>query len=142
MSKIILGKDYDQLLGDLKRRVSTSRYKAAISVNKELILLYQHVGTTILNSQAKHGWGSKVIDQLSKDLRASFPEMKGFSTRNLKYMRKFAEEYPDSVFVQQAVAQLPWGHITLLMDRLSDKEARMFYIRNAIEHGWSRSIMR
>ena len=141
MSKNIISQEYNQLLSELKKRVTTSRYKAALSVNKELILLYHHVGTQILQSQAKQGWGSKVIDQLSKDLRAEFPEMKGFSTRNLKYMRKFAEEYPDPLFVQQVVALLPWGHNILLIDRLSDKQIRMFYIRKAIEHGWSRNIM-
>jgi len=81
-----------------------------LSVNKELILLYHPIGTEILKSQEMHGWGSKIIDQVSRDLRSEFPEMKGFSTRNLKYMRKFAEEYSEPEFVQQLVAQLPWGH--------------------------------
>lgn len=126
---------------DLKQRVASSRYKAALSVNKELTLLYHHIGTAILGSQEKHGWGAKVIDQLSKDLKAEFPEMKGFSTRNLKYMRKFAEEYSDILFVQQVVALLPWGHNVLLMNRFSDKQTRMFYVRKTIEHGWSRNVM-
>lgn len=123
------------------KRVYDSRYKAAIAVNKELILLYHHIGKQILQSQENQGWGAKVIDQLSKDLSLEFPEMKGFSTRNLKYMRKFAEEYPDFEFVQQVVAQLPWGHNVLLMDRFSDRQTRIFYIKNAIEYGWSRNIM-
>ncbi|WP_255565560.1 PDDEXK nuclease domain-containing protein [Wolbachia endosymbiont of Cylisticus convexus] len=75
------------------------------------------------------------------DLKAEFPEMKGFSTRNLKYMRQFAGEYQDIEFVQQLVAQLPWGHNVFLMDLVRDKEARLFYIKEAIEHGWSRNIM-
>lgn len=78
MSKHIATLEYKQLLSDLKARVASSRYKAALSVNKELILLYHHVGTQILESQAKQGWGAKVIDQLSRDLGAEFPEMKGF----------------------------------------------------------------
>jgi predicted nuclease of restriction endonuclease-like (RecB) superfamily len=81
------------LLSDLKTRVASSRYKAALAINKELILLYHHIGGIILSSQAKEGWGAKVIDQLSKDLRSAFPDMKGFSPQNLKYMRKFAQEY-------------------------------------------------
>jgi predicted nuclease of restriction endonuclease-like (RecB) superfamily len=133
--------EYNQLLSDLKARVATSRYKAALSVNKELILLYHHIGCQILAAQANKGWGAKIIDQLSKDLRSEFPEMKGFSTRNLKYMRKFAEEYPAVEFVQQVAAQLPWFHIATLIDRIPSKQDRMFYIKQAIEHGWSRSIM-
>ena len=78
---------------------------------------------------------------LAKDLHSAFPEMKGFSTRNLKYMRKFAEEYPDRQFVQQVVAQLPWGHVIFLMDRVPHKENRLFYLKAAIEYGWSRSTM-
>ena len=86
--------------------------------------------------------GAKIIDQLSKDLTSAFPETKGFSTRNLKYMRRFAEIYPeDSEFVQQVVAQLPWGHNVLLMNKFHDKQIIQFYMQKAIEHGWSRSIM-
>jgi predicted nuclease of restriction endonuclease-like (RecB) superfamily len=141
MSKIIIDTEYNQLLSDLKKRVVASRYKAALSVNKELILLYHHLGAQILDAQAKQGWGSKIIDQLSKDLRTEFPDMKGFSTRNLKYMRKFAEEYPEIEFVQQVAAQLPWFHIATIMDRVSDRQDRVFYMQKTIEHGWSRSIL-
>jgi predicted nuclease of restriction endonuclease-like (RecB) superfamily len=141
MIKKNIDQEYSKLLSDLKARVASSQYKAVLSVNKELILLYHHIGAAILSSQEKHGWGAKVIDKLSKDLQSGFPKMKGFSTRNLKYMRKFSEEYPDFEFVQQVVALLPWGHNVLLMDRFSDKQIRMFYIRKVIEHGWSRNIM-
>ncbi|MES2252697.1 MAG: PDDEXK nuclease domain-containing protein [Pseudomonadota bacterium] len=141
MSQSIVNQDYNALLNALKQRVATSRYKASISVNKELILLYHHIGCKILEAQAIKGWGAKIIEQLSKDLRSEFPEMKGFSTRNLKYMRKFASEYPEVEFVQQVVAQLPWGHNIFLMDLVSNKQDRLFYVRNAIEYGWSRNIM-
>ncbi len=140
MTKII-AKEYTELLEQLKDRIATSRYKAARTVNKELLLLYHYIGTRILEKQKSQGWGSKVIEQLSRDLKAGFPEMKGFSTRNLKYMRQFAVEYQDIEFVQQLVAQLPWGHNVFLMDLVQDKEARLFYIKEAIEHGWSRNIM-
>ena len=141
MSKNIISPEYNKLLSDLKKRVASSRYKAALSVNKELILLYHHIGTQILESQTQQGWGAKVIDQLSKDLATEFPEMKGFSTRNLKYMRKFAQEYPEVVFVQQVAAQLPWFHIATIMDRVRDKQDQIFYMKNATQYGWSRSIM-
>jgi predicted nuclease of restriction endonuclease-like (RecB) superfamily len=141
MNKTITDNNYAQLLDDLKIRVVTARYKAALSANSELVLLYHHIGTQILNAQQNHGWGAKIIDQLSKDLRSEFPETNGFSTRNLKYMRKFADEYRDLTFVQQAVALLPWGHNIFLMDLVKDKETRIFYIKKALENGWSRKVM-
>jgi predicted nuclease of restriction endonuclease-like (RecB) superfamily len=141
MEKRITDQVYVELLNELKQRVATSRYKAALSVNKELILLYHHIGCQILVSQASKGWGSKIIDQLSKDLKSAFPEMKGFSTRNLKYMRQFAEEYPDAQIVQEVLAQLTWYHNLTLMDKVPNHQDRMFYIKHAIEFGWSRNIM-
>lgn len=141
MTKNIINQEYNKFLSDLKERVASSRYKAALSVNRELILLYHHIGTQILEAQNKAGWGAKVIDQLSKDLASEFPEMKGFSVRNLKYMRKFAAEYPDAQFVQEVLAQLTWYHNVTLLDKISDKQIRLFYVKHAIEHGWSRNIM-
>ena len=93
MSKNIISQEYTQLLSDLKARVASSRVKAALSVIKNLSCFTDHIGTQILESQAKLGWGTKIIEQLSRDLRSKFPEIKGFSPQNLKYMRKFAEEY-------------------------------------------------
>lgn len=141
MTKNIINQEYNKFLSDLKERVASSRYKAALSVNRELILLYHHIGTQILEAQNKAGWGAKVIDQLSKDLASEFPEMKGFSVRNLKYMRKFALEYPDAQFVQEVLAQLTWYHNVTLLDKILDKQIRLFYVKHAIEHGWSRNIM-
>ena len=132
---------YQHFLDDLKQRVATARYQAARTLNTGLILLYHHVGKEILRSQQEHGWGAKVIDQLSHDLRSAFPEMKGFSPRNLKYMRKFAQEYPEIEFVQEVLAQLSWYHHTTLLDKISDRENRVFYIKKALEHGWSRNVM-
>lgn len=141
MEKNLSIQAYQDLLELVKSRVMTSRYQAARAVNRELILLYHHIGTEILGRQKEYGWGAKVISRLSNDLKKSFPEMKGFSPRNLKYMRLFAETYQDVQFVQQVVAQLPWGHNVFLMDLVPDYETRLFYIKKAIEHGWSRSVM-
>lgn len=138
MSKKIIGQEYNQLLNDLKQRVASSRYKTALNVNKELILLYHHVGIQILESQAKQGWGAKVIDQLSKDLSVEFPEMKGFSTRNLKYMRKFAEVYPTFAIVQQVAAQIPWAHNMIILDKLNELSERLWYAKKTVENGNSR----
>jgi predicted nuclease of restriction endonuclease-like (RecB) superfamily len=95
----------------------------------------------ILRKQKKKGWGSKVIDILSLDLCHEFPEIKGFSVRNLKYMRNFAKEYPDFSFVQQAVAQLPWGHNCILLYKIQDQEERRWYIQECLAHGWSRNVL-
>lgn len=141
MTKNILSEEYNQLLIDLKQCVASSRYKASLYVNRELIFLYHHISFAIINAQEKHGWGSKVIMQLSRDLRSEFPEMKGFSPQNLKYMRKFAEEYSLEAIGQQAVDQLPWGHIITLIYAVSDKNERCFYIDETIKNGWSRNIL-
>ncbi len=128
MTDIVLTKEYMVFLDHLKQRVATSRFHAARSVNTALILLYHHIGSEILERQKENGWGAKVIDRLSRDLRAIFPEMKGFSTRNLKYMRLFAETYTDVEFVQAVLAQLTWYHNLTLLDKIKDGEERLFYI--------------
>ena len=122
-------KSYQTWLTDLKDQVKRAQLKAATAVNTELITLYWQIGKSILDKQVEQGWGAKVIDQLSKDLRKTFPDMKGFSPRNLKYMRSFAEAYPDEAIVQQAVAQIPWGHNVRLLDKLDNRDERLWYAR-------------
>jgi predicted nuclease of restriction endonuclease-like (RecB) superfamily len=136
-----LGKSYSDLLQTLKKEISTARIKAHLAVNSELILLYWRIGQAILARQKSEGWGAKVIDQLSHDLKFEFRNMRGFSPRNLKYMRLFAEEYPQKEFVQQVAAQLPWFHHCVLLDKLRDPSERLWYIQKAIENGWSRNVM-
>lgn len=133
--------EYKSFIQDIKTRIASSRYQAALFVNKELVLLYFHIGRKIIESQKSQGWGTKVIDRLSKDLKAAFPDMKGFSSRNLKYMRLFAETYPDVTFVQEVPAQLSWYHNTTILDKLKDSEERAFYISETIKNGWSRNVM-
>jgi predicted nuclease of restriction endonuclease-like (RecB) superfamily len=133
--------NYHQLLDELKQRIRQAQVRAAIAVNRELILLYWHIGKEILARQTKEGWGSKVIDRLSVDLKHEFPSVKGFSPRNLKYMRAFAEAYPSEAIVQQAAAQIPWTHNCVLLDKVKDSQERLWYIEQVTKHGWSRSIM-
>lgn len=133
--------DYVQWLADIKNRVSAARRKAALAVNAELVSLYWHIGRDILQRQAAQGWGSKVIDRLGRDLREAFPEMKGFSRANLMYMRAFAEAWTDFEIVQQTVGQLPWGHNVLLLNRIKEQEARLFYVQKAIAENWSRATL-
>lgn len=132
---------YNDILENLKNTIRQSRYKAMVAVNSEMILLYWKIGNTILSQQNEQGWGSKIIENLSSDLSSEFPEMKGFSSRNLKYMRKFAELYSDFQFVQQVVAQIPWNQNVTLMDKIQEEEKRVWYINKSIELGWSRSVL-
>jgi predicted nuclease of restriction endonuclease-like (RecB) superfamily len=132
---------YAEWLGELKTRIHNAQQRATLAVNRELVLLYWQIGRDILARQAEQGWGAKVIDRLAHDLRNAFPEMKGFSPRNLKYMRAVAEAWPEPEFVQQAAAQLPWFHLCTLIDKLASREARDWYLAKAVEHAWSRNVL-
>lgn len=137
----MLSPDYTAFLAALKAQIQQARLKAMLAVNTQLIDLYWWLGARVLEAQKTQGWGAKVIDRLSADLQAHFPDMKGLSTRNLKYMRQFAEEYPDFAIVQLVVAQLAWAHHLVLMDRISDKSLRLWYAKKSIEEGWSKRIL-
>ncbi|PWU28337.1 DUF1016 domain-containing protein [Pseudomonas sp. RW407] len=132
---------YADWLVDVKSRIHAAQQRATLAVNRELVQLYWQIGRDILQRQAKQGWGAKVIDRLAQDLRSAFPDMKGFSLRNLKYMRAFAEAWPDESFVQEVLAQLPWYHHLALMDKLPGPETRKWYAAKAIEHNWSRNVL-
>ncbi len=132
---------YAEWLIDLKSRIHTAQQRATLAVNRELVLLYWQIGRDILARQAEQGWGAKVIERLAHDLREAFPDMKGFSPRNLKYMRAFAEAWSDAEFVQAVLAQLPWYHQLALLDKLTSPEARRWYAAKAIEHNWSRNVL-
>jgi predicted nuclease of restriction endonuclease-like (RecB) superfamily len=133
--------DYAGFLGELKAQIRAARTRAALAVNRELILLYWGIGKQILEQQSKAGWGAKVVQQLAADLRSEFPDMQGLSRTNLLYMRAFAEAYPDWNFVQQVVGQLPWGHNVRLLDKLKDPSEREWYARACIQNGWSRPVL-
>ena len=133
--------DYRSVFLELKEKVLSSQYNAVQSVNKELVLLYWEIGSTIVQHQSQKGWGAKIIDVLSNDLKTAFPSMKGFSVRNLKYMRQFAVTYPDVEFVQEVLAQLNWYHNLTIMQKVKNEEERKFYIGKAINNGWSQTIL-
>jgi len=136
-----LPEGYPGLVEDIKARVRSTRVKAALAANSELVLLYWHIGRAILERQHEEGWGAKVIDHLSRDLRREFPDMRGFSSRNLNYMRSLARAYGDAAFVQQVVAQIPWGHNVRVLDRVDEPSQRTWYLRKALQHGWSRNVL-
>ena len=132
---------YKALLADLKRRIQEAQVRAGLAVNRQLVLLYWSIGREILVRQDREGWGAKVIDSLARDLHQSFPEMKGLSPRNLKYMRALAEAWPEESIVQQAAAQIPWFHNCTLLDKVKDPLERLWYTQQTIENGWSRNVL-
>lgn len=179
---------YGALLAELKTRVRAAQVRTALSVNRELIALYWDIGRVILHQQQQKGWGAKVVARLATDLRAEFPEMTGFSARNLDYMLAFAETWGGDPILQQAVAKLetagvhppkpqstaenslttvrelagammqqavaqfpaappepvaslPWGHNLVLLHKLKDRDARLWYAQATLQHGWSRAVL-
>lgn len=136
-----LPSDYPTLLSDLKQQIRSAQIRAALAVNRELILLYWQVGRTILHRSGEAGWGAKIIDQLARDLKAEFPELQGFTRRNLQYMQQFASTWTEVQIVQQLVSQIPWGHNIALMQKLKDATQREWYARATIQHGWSRNVL-
>lgn len=140
-SELEISFNYAAFLASLQERIRGAQARAVLSVNRELVLLYWQIGREILAQQDAQGWGARVIDRLSQDLRRAFPEMKGFSARNLKYMRAFARAWPDEVFVQEVLAQITWYHNITLLEKLDLPSDRVWYARKAIENGWSRNIL-
>ncbi|MFQ3617551.1 MAG: PDDEXK nuclease domain-containing protein [Cyanobacteriota bacterium] len=132
---------YNAFLNALKTRIRTAQVRASLAVNRELVLMYWQIGREILQRQQEEGWGAKVIEQLAKDLKREFPDIKGFSRTNLLYMRAFAEAYPEEAFVHQLGGQIPWRHNCVLLDRVKPPEQRTWYIQQTIEHGWSRAVL-
>ncbi|MBI4648365.1 MAG: DUF1016 domain-containing protein [Bacteroidia bacterium] len=179
-------KKYIKILNDLKQKIQQARIKAVFSANTQMLTIYWEIGNTILYEQKKQGWGTKIIDRFSSDLRTEFPDMKGLSVRNLKYMRAFAEAYPDfysltplpkspseivqgklaqigdkatissvqpSVaqfqdalsqaggIVQPVVAQIPWTHHLIIINKVKNKNERLFYLEKTLQNGWSKSVL-
>jgi predicted nuclease of restriction endonuclease-like (RecB) superfamily len=132
---------YADWLAQLKAEISQRRLRAALAVNAELVGLYARIGRDILDRQQRLGWGAKVIDRLARDLKAAFPDMRGWSGSNLKYMRYFAQHCPDGRFGQQPADQLPWFHIVTLLTKLEDAESRGWYALQAAQQGWSRATL-
>ena len=133
--------DYLELLANLRARIAGERLRIVVSANSAMVLLYWDIGQLIVQRQATQGWGTKVIDRLAQDLQRAFPTMTGLSPRNLKYMRQFAESWPDREIVQQAVAQLPWSHNLILLQAVADPTTRLWYARKVVAEGWSRAIL-
>ena len=130
--------EYLATIEQVKQEIKAAQYKAAVHVNTELIVLYHSIGCVI---NAHKSWGNKFIENLAQDINLEFPQSTGYSVRNLKYMAKFAATYPDAEFVQQVVAQIPWGHNVVLLDKVADAEERNWYIDACRKNGWSRNVL-
>jgi len=137
----LVEKSYVTALKILKEKIRTAQIKASLSVNSEMIRLYWEIGKTIVENQNKQGWGKNIIGKLSKDLQNAFPNMKGFSTRNLGYMKLFYETYQEVIILQEALAKLPWYHNITLLEKLNNNDERFWYARQTVENGWSRGIL-
>ena len=153
------------MLGGLKTRIQQARLRAVTAVNVELLRLYLDIGRVLLAQRKQSGWGSKVVQRLSADLRSAFPEQQGLSPRNLQYMMTFAAAWPGVEFTQQpaaqleageiaqravaqlgapgdmALAQISWGHHCTLLDKLDTTDDRLWYAAKAVENGWSRNVL-
>jgi len=132
---LINDSEYSKIINDIKLEIRQAKHRAMLSVNSELITLYWNIGNVI---NQHNSWGSKFIDNLSRDIKFEFPNAKGYSVRNLKYMAKFAKTYTNFTFVQRNVAQIPWRHNTAILDKVKDSNEREWYITEVIKNGWSR----
>ena len=132
---------YHEFLHALKERIRTAQLRAAVSVNRELVLLYWEIGRDLLERQDREGWGTRVIDRLAADLRAAFPGQQGFSPRNLRYMKLFAQEWPNPGMVQEVLATLSWSHHVALLEKVVDPGERAWYAVRCAEMGWSRNVL-
>ena len=132
---------YLDFIEEVKKEIQKQRISVVLNANSSMICLYWNIGRAILQKQEEEGWGSKVIDRMAKDLKEAFPDMSGFSPRNIKYMRKFAECWPDFEIVQKVVEQIPWRTNSMLLDKLNTQEERLWYAHKTIENGWSSNVL-
>lgn len=137
----ILPEGYAEWLAQLKTDIARTQHHAVLAVNAEMVQLYRRIGQDILQRQATQGWGAKVIERLANDLKATFPNMRGWSTSNLKYMRFFAQNCPAGQFGQQPADQLPWFHIVTLVTKLDAPAEREWYAIQTVQQGWSRTTL-
>ncbi len=134
--------EYRGFLNALKKRIKSTQIKATLSANKEIIFLYWEIGKELFDKQENQGWGNSIVDNLEKDLSIEFPNVKGFSRRNLFYMKRFYTFYKsDFTKVQQLVAQIPWGHNILIFSKSNTINESVFYLAKTVENNWSRNVL-
>ena len=141
MDQLISKEEYRTWLEQVKQKVQAAQFRAALSVNRQLILLYWELGEMIAEKQEKSEWGKAVLDALALDLKNEFPQLSGFSRSNLAYMGQFYRFYHKAdEFVQQLVGQIPWGHNILIFSKSDNLETACFYLQATIENNGSRNL--
>jgi len=153
-SKVTNTKNYQTFLKEIKQQIESSQARAIGSINFEMMALYYKIGKILDKKQIDEGWGAKVIEKLSIDLKNEIPKLKGFSRRNMILMVQFYKEYKDIEIVQLPVAQIRksdnqhllifkifWSHNIILIQKIKDKELRYWYMQRTIEEGWSRDTL-
>ena len=134
----MLEENFKQIINVIKSDIKESQLKTAIQVNNNLIGLYFRLGKILYDN---YKYGNKFIDEVARELKLEYPNTTGYSVRNLKYMKKLYTEYKDDKVMQQFVAQVPWGHNIVLMDKVKNKEIRKIYLQGIIKNGWGRAML-
>lgn len=132
---------YKETIEWLKTSIIATPERAAIALNQVVLLHYYEIGKHILDRQEQEGWGASVIDQIATDLKTTFPNKKGYSARNLRYMRSFASSFSSEELHRSGVLKVPWGHIMKILDVSKDSQERTFYISETVNYGWSQSVL-
>ena len=130
--------EYLETISAIKSEIKGAQYRAVLGANRELITLYWRIGQVI---NAHKTWGNKFVENLAADIKLEFPNATGYSARNLKYMAKFAETYPDIEFVQTVSAQISWSHNVAILDKVKDADQRVWYMESASKNGWSKNVL-
>lgn len=133
---------YQEFLEQFVEKVQISQIKVALSINSQLIQLYWEIGNSIQIKQQQEEWDSHAINNLARDIKCKFPDIKHFSATNLNYMVKFVKEYPNREIIEQLIGQIPWGHNIILLERIKENEERFWYIRKTISNGWNRNLLK
>lgn len=139
-SQALDSNSYIGFLNQIKADIQQAQLRAALSVTHELTSLYWRIGKGLSEKVFEEGWGAKTVERISSDIMSSFPGSSGFSYRNLYFMRQFAEEYPEGIS-ETAVSQIPWGHNIVLLQKVDGLPRRLWYAQQALENGWSRSML-
>jgi len=137
----MIDKNYISFLNEIKTKIKNAQIKAAIKVNEELLRLYWDIAKMIVQKQKESKWGDGIINQISRDLKQEFPNLKGFSVRNLKYMKQWYQFYSKGQQVVAQIFQIPWGHNIAIITKCKNIDEALFYVKKTIENGDSRAVL-
>ena len=141
MKNNLINEEYRDFIGEIKNKIRNSQYEAMKEVNKTLINLYWGIGQEIYNQQQEKGWGKSIVEVLAKELKNEFPDVQGFSARNLWRMRNLYVEYKDNKFLPPLVAEISWSKNITIMEKCKDQLEREFYIKMTKKYGWTKDVL-